>query len=133
MKKRGFGINKWNGAGGKVNSNETVEEAAKRETQEEIEVQIVKMKHMATLDFYTSHKPEWDQQVVVYLADEWKGEPQETEEMKPQWYKKDQLPFTNMWPDDPIWLPLVLNGKKVKAEFMFAEDGSIVDYKVNVV
>jgi len=37
MKKRGFGMNRWNGVGGKVNGeNETIEDAAKRETKEEI-------------------------------------------------------------------------------------------------
>lgn len=30
MKKRGFGVGRWNGFGGKVHSNETVLEAAKR-------------------------------------------------------------------------------------------------------
>lgn len=29
-KKRGFGVNKWNGFGGKVNVNESIEEAAIR-------------------------------------------------------------------------------------------------------
>ena len=30
MKKRGFGVGRWNGFGGKVDGGETVEEAAKR-------------------------------------------------------------------------------------------------------
>lgn len=30
MKKRGFGVGKWNGFGGKVQLGETIEEAAKR-------------------------------------------------------------------------------------------------------
>jgi len=30
MKKRGFGVGRWNGFGGKVNSDETILEAAKR-------------------------------------------------------------------------------------------------------
>ncbi|HET8669978.1 MAG TPA: NUDIX domain-containing protein, partial [Candidatus Saccharimonadales bacterium] len=38
MKKRGFGINKWNGVGGKVDEDETIEQAAIRECQEEITV-----------------------------------------------------------------------------------------------
>ncbi len=35
MKKRGFGKGRWNGFGGKVNSNESIELAAKRELKEE--------------------------------------------------------------------------------------------------
>ena len=38
MKKRGFGEWKWNGVGGKLEGNETVQEAAVREAQEEISV-----------------------------------------------------------------------------------------------
>lgn len=30
MKKRGFGVDRWNGFGGKVEANETIVEAAKR-------------------------------------------------------------------------------------------------------
>ncbi|GAJ07377.1 unnamed protein product, partial [marine sediment metagenome] len=36
MKKRGFGKDKYNGFGGKINPDETIEEAAVREVQEEI-------------------------------------------------------------------------------------------------
>ena len=35
MKKRGFGVGKWNGFGGKVEPGETVVEAAAREVTEE--------------------------------------------------------------------------------------------------
>ena len=35
MKKRGFGMGKWNGFGGKVEPDETVEAAARRELEEE--------------------------------------------------------------------------------------------------
>ncbi len=35
MKKRGFGVGKWNGAGGKVKEVEKVEDAAAREICEE--------------------------------------------------------------------------------------------------
>jgi ADP-ribose pyrophosphatase YjhB (NUDIX family) len=33
QKKRGFGVGKWNGVGGKKNSDETIEQTAKRETE----------------------------------------------------------------------------------------------------
>lgn len=36
MKKRGFGAGKWNGAGGKINAGETIEEATTREVDEEL-------------------------------------------------------------------------------------------------
>ena len=39
MKKRGFGLNRWNGVGGKVDDQkETIEEAARREAKEHVGV-----------------------------------------------------------------------------------------------
>ena len=41
MKKRGFGIGKWNGFGGKVKDGETIRECAMRETQEECGLEVI--------------------------------------------------------------------------------------------
>ena len=38
MKKRGFGVGKWNGVGGKIKKEESIEQAVQRETKEEIMV-----------------------------------------------------------------------------------------------
>lgn len=40
MKKRGFGVGKWNGFGGKVQEGETIRECARRETQEECGLEV---------------------------------------------------------------------------------------------
>jgi len=130
MKKRGFGANRWNGVGGKPNENENILDTAVRETQEEIGVIPKNISQVATLDFYFQNKSEWDQQVLVYTAREWEGEPIETEEMNPQWFDIDKIPFDSMWSDDPFWLPLVLSGKKLHAEFTFGESDIILDKKI---
>lgn len=39
MKKRGFGSGRWNGFGGKVSLEETIEAAAKRELKEEVDIE----------------------------------------------------------------------------------------------
>jgi len=131
MKKRGFGINRFNGVGGKPNPNENILDTAIRETQEEICVVPKNINQVATLDFTFKDNPDWDQQVLVYLTKEWDGKPTETEEMKPQWFDIDKLPFENMWPDDPFWLPLVLSGKKLQAEFTFDQNSQILNQKIN--
>lgn len=54
MKKRGFGEGKWNGAGGKLETGETIAQAASRELREETGVEIApeKMESRGILHFY---------------------------------------------------------------------------------
>jgi ADP-ribose pyrophosphatase YjhB (NUDIX family) len=130
MKKRGFGQGRWNGAGGKPKDEETIIETAIRETQEEIGVTPKNISQVATLDFYFQNKNEWNQQVLVFVTNDWEGEPSESEEMKPQWFEIDKIPFESMWPDDPFWLPQVLSGKKIQAKFTFGDNDIVLDKKV---
>lgn len=114
MKKRGFGVGKWNGAGGKVKEGESVTVAAARELNEEIGVSVVPgaLEPVGTLQFEFDNNPDWAQCCHVFVVHQWEGEPAESEEMRPRWYAADQLPFSKMWVDDPHWVPLVLAGKK---------------------
>lgn len=133
MKKRGFGVGKWNGVGGKLQDGETLKDAAVRETREEIAVDMKgdDLINVAIIDFYFEDKKEFNQQVHVFITEKWQGDPVESEEMKPEWYSYDALPFDRMWIDDSYWLPLVIAGKKIKAEFLFDETGSrIIRQKV---
>ncbi len=127
MKKRGFGVGKWNGVGGKVGKDEAVERATIRETEEEIGVVIVSkdLKKVADLYFKFVDKEEWNQHCSVYMTSVWKGEPTESEEMKPQWYQEKVLPYGQMWVDDKYWLPRVLAGEKIEAYFIFNQKGEM--------
>ena len=129
MKKRGFGIGKWNGIGGKVEGTETIEEAAVRELYEEIKVRanITDLEKVGNIKFYFNDKPDWNQRMHIYFINQWQGDPEESEEMAPKWYKKNQLPYESMWIDDPHWLPKVLEGKTIEAEFYFNKDGAEID------
>ena len=136
MKKRGFGINKWNGFGGKINEGESVEEAACRELFEEAGVIVSKeeLAKMGEIYFYFPHEEKWDQVVHVYFIRKWNGQPRESEEMKPQWYDVGSIPYDNMWVDDEYWLPKVLDGKKIKGKFVFSEDNeSMLEHEVTEV
>ncbi|MBI2175352.1 MAG: NUDIX domain-containing protein, partial [Parcubacteria group bacterium] len=61
MKKRGFGVGKWNGVGGKVAEGETIVGATSREAGEEIGVRVLpeELEYKASLRFYFNEKPEW--------------------------------------------------------------------------
>ena len=132
MKKRGFGKGKYNGFGGKVSDNETIEEAALRELHEEVKIKANELEKIAELTFIFPEKKEWDQVVHVFLVKSWDGEPIETEEMEPVWIDRDNIPYDQMWSDDKYWLPLVLQNKYVKARFLFEEDcKTIIDFEMN--
>lgn len=134
MKKRGFGMGRWNGVGGKVEAEkETIEDAAKRETREEINVEIKEINKVAELSFYFPHNPAWNQMVHVYFTESWEGEPVESEEMNPKWFSVNNLPYSEMWPDDIFWIPEVLKGNLVSATFQFGEKDIILNKEVNIV
>ncbi|MGH7234380.1 MAG: DNA mismatch repair protein MutT, partial [Candidatus Saccharimonadales bacterium] len=73
---------------------------------------------------------DWNQQVVVFSCNEWEGEPIETEEMSPRWFAIKEIPYAEMWADDKYWLPEVLNGRYIKADFYFDENDNLLSYKV---
>ena len=130
MKKRGFGKGRYNGVGGKVERDETVEEAVRREAKEEIGISVLEMSQCATLAFTFPHNPDWSQEVHVYFSTKLEGEPVESEEMNPSWFIVERIPYETMWPDDSYWLPKVLEGGKVKGKFTFGEGDSILEHEV---
>jgi len=133
LKKQGFGQGKWNGIGGKVNAGETVEEAARREVMEEIGIRVGLLEKVALLTFYfiaPGSDPDWNQEVHVFLARSWGGEPGESEEMRPQWYRYEDVPYEEMWADDRLWLPRVLQGERIKGVFTFSDAETIVHQEI---
>ncbi len=132
MKKRGFGAGRFNGFGGKVEKNETVEQAALRELEEESKVKVEQLEKHGVIEFEFKGNPEI-LEVHVFKGRRALGEPQESEEMKPQWFYVDEIPFKEMWPDDIYWIPLFLKGKKFKGRFLFGPGDSILEKKIDIV
>lgn len=126
VKKRGFGVGKLNGFGGKLNEGESIVEAAVRELGEEIGINALAgdLKKVGELDFLFPYADGWDQRVHVFVVESWEGEPAESEEMSCEWHDVGAVPFERMWEDDKHWLPRVLAGKIVKGKFSFGEDNS---------
>ncbi len=126
-------MGKWNGYGGKLQVGESLESAAIREVKEESGIQIVEpdLKNMGVLDFYFTDKEEWNQRVHVYLIENFTGEPIETEEMKPKWFKDTEIPYNEMWAGDDAWFPYLIRYEKFMGEIHFSEEGKkVVEVKV---
>jgi len=133
IKKRGFGVGKWNGFGGKVNKGESIEEAAKRELFEESELVANSLEKIGVLEFIWENKKEDIWEVNLFKVVDFSGIPVETEEMKPQWFDKNNIPFEKMWADDKYWFPLFFEGKKFEGKFMFSVDDKVVSYQLQEV
>jgi 8-oxo-dGTP pyrophosphatase MutT (NUDIX family) len=85
MKKRGFGVGRYNGVGGKAEVGESSEQTAIRECQEEITVIPRQLQKVAIHHFeFEDGTP--GNEVHTYLSRDWKGQPTETEEMAPHWF-----------------------------------------------
>jgi 8-oxo-dGTP diphosphatase len=130
MKKRGFGKGNYLGIGGKVEQGETVIQAAIREYQEEAEVTPEELQEVAVLTFLFSEKPDWNQEVHAFISYKWTGSPKETEEIAPEWFDKDKIPFDKMWEDNRYWIPQILSGNKVRATFLYDENLKVSERRI---
>lgn len=120
-KKRGFGVGRFNGFGGKLENDETIHQGAVREIREEVGI-IVEEQHLVDSGYIIFHfddAPDASFRANIFTIKHWTGEEQETEEMLPKWFSHGSLPFDEMWEDDPHWVPQVLSGKKVSGSCSF--------------
>jgi len=128
-KKRGLGAGLWNAPGGHVEEGETPVQAGLREFKEETLAEADCVERVGILDFYMPDRDDFSMRVFVFRADEIIGEPMETEEALPQWFRIECLPWGDMWVDDRIWLPHVIKGRHVEGSFTMIE-GNITECKV---
>lgn len=129
MKKRGFGMGRWNGFGGNQELGESIEETMKRELFEEAGIEATEMEEMGIIEFRFSGKPDLIECHFFKILS-YNGKPTESEEMKPAWFVLDKIPYDSMWPDDRYWLPMLLKGKKFRGKFTFGDKNSIVKQEI---
>ena len=129
QKKRDFGYGKFNGVGGKVENGETIMQAAIRETKEEIFIEPIDPILRGIIEFDEYYKGERTKVIMnIFVANSYYGRVRESDEMRPQWFNLHSIPYDNMFPDDRLWLPKVLNGEAFKEKFKFDENFNLISY-----
>ncbi len=116
-KKRGLGAGKINAPGGRLEPGETPLEAAIREAQEEVGITPLDLRYAGVnlfqfVDGYSIH-------VHVFRARDFEGELRETDEASPLWTPIDRIPYEEMWEDDRLWIPLVLECVRFQGRYIF--------------
>ena len=132
MKKRGFGVGRWNGFGGKVKDGEVIEEAAQREMQEESGIVVGVLEKVGIMDFEFEGNPE-TLEVHIFHVKNFTGDMVESEEMKPEGVNVNEIPFESMWPADKLWLPMFLEGKKFKGYVLFKDINIVLESQITEV
>lgn len=127
-KKRGFGVAKWNGFGGKIEGHETFRQCAVRELFEEtgLVAKEEDLELVAFLEFEFTSSPELNHIGYVYFLRTYEGMPKESEEMEPKWFSVDQFPYDQMWKGDRTWIPEILSGRIIKGKIVFATNNEDV-------
>ncbi len=121
-KKRGFGMGKWNGYGGKVHEGESWENAARREWMEETETDAASFVLRGVLRLEGESAEHEVIEMRIYEVREITLQPFETEEMEQKWFLDCALPYKQMWPGDRVWMPYFLAGKPFHGTFWYAGD-----------
>ena len=124
-------MGKLNGFGGKLEAGESIEEAAMREIFEESSLEAKSLEKIACIDFSWQNKNQ-DLKLHVFHCQNFSGDPQESEEMKPAWFNLDAIPYKKMWDDDKYWFPLFLEGKKFKASFLFDKNDKVIKHNIDL-
>ena len=126
-KKRGLGAGKVNGPGGRLEPDETAFDCALRELREELGVGASGVTDHGELSFHFLDG--YKLHCHVFRASACEGVPVETDEAIPLWCTLDAIPYTRMWADDSLWLPMLIAGKRFSGRFVFDGD-RMVDHQL---
>lgn len=117
-KLRGHGAGKVNAPGGLVEAGESVETGAIREVAEEVGMRVNALALRALLRYHDPAEG-FAMAGFAFVSSDFQGTPSRTEEADPFWCPIDAIPYDEMWENDRIWLPRVLRGERIRADFRF--------------
>ncbi|MCF7838717.1 MAG: NUDIX domain-containing protein, partial [Candidatus Marinimicrobia bacterium] len=111
---------KINGPGGRLEPGETPRQAAIREVQEELHITPRGVRAVGEMRFqfhdgFAIHG-------YVFRAGAYTGTPTETAEACPIWTPLARIPYSRMWADDRLWMPLMLARQSFSGHFLFEGD-----------
>ncbi len=125
-KTRIIGVGLYNGPGGGIEKNETVDAATVREVREEINIQIdpLHLERRAVVYCHNYKKDgitPFDCKLYVSVAPVWTGTPRSSKELVDlRWVAPRNLPLAEMMAGDRGWAPRVLAGEMLAAEVWYA-------------
>lgn len=103
-------LGKYNGLGGKMESNEDVPTCMRREIREEAGIECTSMHLRGTLSWPGFGKQGEDWLGFVFLIDRFEGEPKTANpEGELEWVARDRLLELPLWEGDRHFLPLVFD------------------------
>ena len=104
-----------------MEAGESVEAAAIREVAEEVGVRVRGLELRALLR-YDDPAQGLAMEGFVFVSSEFHGAPARTAEADPFWCRVDEIPYDEMWDNDRIWLPKILQGECIRADFHFCRN-----------
>ncbi|MDO5744437.1 MAG: NUDIX domain-containing protein [Micrococcaceae bacterium] len=128
MKLRGFGAGHVVAPGGKIEPGENPAQAAARELQEETSLvaESASLEPAARVNFRFPANPAADMDCTVFLASDFSGMAEPSDELAPAWYPVGHLPLAKMWQDSSLWLGRMLLGERFDVLVLMAQDNESV-------
>lgn len=136
MKRHGTGTGLWQHAfAGKVEKNETILEAAIRELQEETKLEVLpqNLEKIGLFEYEFSNPSlvPFVMEVHIFRAKSWTGHPKTTSEIRPKWFNIEDIPFSEMWPDNSYWLTKSIEENiAIYGYFLYQDWESITSYHI---
>lgn len=124
LRKRAPRKGTWSGYGGKVEKGESPLEAAHREIFEEAIISDLRIDSAGVITFSSPQNKE-DHVMHLFFVNDFSGEPKETEEMIPKWFKLSEIPYEEMSITDKYWMPPLLKNHQINGYFKMDKDYNI--------